>query len=338
MVKRNYRAWNVDASRFDHQSSDIDKLLNFARYAVLAPSGHNTQPWLLSTAGASLQIAIHPDRHLSIDGSGLLSVEPYISIGTFLEVLHLAAKGFGYRLGIKLFPGGQYVADVRIMGHATPEPRLLDAIKTRVSNRTPYRQTPLDKNILLNLTKHSLSGIDFTIVSNRDDIEFVGEQTGPAITKIMNNPLYRTELSQWVRTNQTRKYDGMPGFTHGFGSIQSLVSKAAVKHAPTGGPQAKKSRALIVHSGALVIVRCKDDKKESFVNAGRLYSQICVLANDSGIASSALGAAVLDSTSRETIKKHFGIEDRPIYILRLGKAAKASRHSPRWPTEKLMSR
>ena len=338
MTKPNYAAWQIDANNFSDTWPDSEKLAFFARYAVLAPSGHNTQPWLLHPHKESLYVSIHPNHHLSIDGSGLLSVEPYISIGTFLEVFRLAAEGFGYELTIKLFPKEDKVAELSIGRRITPHPQLLGAIVKRVSNRNPYEQTPIPSTKLNAFLGEQLTGVGTTLVTKRPDIDFMAEQTAVGIKSIMAEPLYRLELSKWVRTNQTRKFDGMPGFTHGFGNVQSLVSRVAVRHAPKHGPQAKKSHNLVQDSGALVIVRCQDDEKTSFINAGRLYSRVCVLAADAGLSTSALGASVLAPISREQVKKHFGFDDRPIYVLRIGKATKESANSPRWPVEKLFTR
>jgi hypothetical protein len=336
MVKTNYQAWHIDDSKFDKSMSATDKLLHFARYAILAPSGHNTQPWLLSTKGNALFLAIHPGHHLSIDGSGLLSVEPYISIGTFLSTLRLAARGFGYELNITLFPDNKHVAQIEIKKEVQAESALLDAITSRVSNRHPFDTTPLDQKELSHIVSGTFDGVTTKLITERSDIEFIGDMTEAAIGSIMSKPLYRRELSNWVRTNQTRKYDGMPGFTHGFSNIQSLVSKAAVKHAPVGGPQGKKSKHLVLQSASLLIVSCNDDRKESFINAGQVYSQVSTLAAMAGIATSALGASVLDPVTRQQVKERFGINERPIYVLRLGKTDQSARHSPRWPLEKLI--
>lgn len=336
MVKLNYQPWHIEASDFDPKWSDINKLLYFARYAILAPSGHNTQPWLLSTEGNVLSVAVHPNHHLSIDGSGLLSVEPLVSIGTFLEALKLAAEGFGYKLKIDLQLNRKQLAKIQIDKKVKSKPNLLDAITTRVSNRNYFETAKIPTEKLNAIISHEFDGVETTVVSAREDIEFIGEQTEIALGSIMSHPPYRLELSKWVRVNHTGKHDGMPGFTHGFGNIQSLISKAAIKHAPAGGPQGKKSRNLIVHSSALVIIRSKTNDEESFIQAGQLYTQICVLANANGIATSALGAAVLDPITREAVKEKFGIKDRPVYILRLGKALHESKHSPRWPLEMLL--
>lgn len=337
MLKKNYAAWHINDHKFKEAVTDKDKLLFFARYAILAPSGHNSQPWNISVHQDKLIVTIHKSRFLSIDGSGLKSVEPFISIGSFLETLNLAARGFGYTLDVRLLTRN-HIAEVRINGQINTEPELLTAIKTRVSNRNSFEQSLINSKLLSTLASIKLDGVGTIAVTKRNDINFVAEQTELAVPGIMEKPLYRHELSKWVRTNQTQKYDGMPGFTHGFGDMKSLVSKIAVRYAPKHGPQAKKSSMLISDSGALIIVYCTNDKKESYINAGRLYASNCILANKAGIATSALGAAVQNPATREIIKDHFGIKERPIYILRLGKAMVHARHAPRWPLEKILTK
>jgi hypothetical protein len=129
----------------------------------------------------------------------------------------------------------------------------------------------------------------------------------------------------------------MPGFTHGFGNIKSLASKIAVKKGAKLGPQAKHSKELILASGALVIVSCTENNNNSFVNAGRIFSKICVLAAENGLASSALGAAALDPATRERVKKYFKINGRPVFFIRLGKQKTPARHAPRYPLEYITS-
>ena len=337
MIKKNYAAWQIDPNEFSHAWNEIDKLKFFARYALLAPSGHNTQPWQLTVKDKSIDVSINKSHYLSIDGSGLLSVEPYISIGTFLEVFSLAAHGFGYELNIKLLPKEKVVAEVSLKSRIKSKPILLAAITNRASNRNPFEQDPIDNKTLKEIMDCNFPGVKTTVLTDRPSIDFVAEQTEAAVKAIMGNQAYRDELSAWVRTNQTRKYEGMPGFTHGFGTLKSLLSKPAIRRGAKLGPQARKSAKLINDSGALIIVRCIDNRKESFINAGRIYSRICVLANSYQLDSSALGASVLDPDTRKEIKGYFNINDRPVYILRLGRAKTKAKHSPRWPLELIIS-
>lgn len=337
MNKKNYQAWNVDPNKFSEGWDDATKLAFFASYGILAPSGHNSQPWLLSKGESSLNLLIHPSRHLSADGSGLLSAEPFISLGTFIEAFCLAAEGFGYSIDVNLFPTKRYTATLTIRGRVDPKPELLTAIVSRVSNRNSFKKTPIGPSLLSEITSHSFKELTVKTVTRRGDIEFVARETKTGIESIMSHKVYREELSKWVRINQTHKFDGMPGFTHGFGDIKSLISRIAVRHAPKHGPEAEKSAKLIHDSGALIIVSCDIENPESFVNAGRIFSRVCTLAYNSGLAASALGASVLDPNSRESIKKRFDIKGRPLYLLRVGVPTVKSPHSPRWPIDKIFS-
>lgn len=336
MVKDNYRAWQIDSEGFSDDWSPAKKLRFFAQYALLAPSGHNSQPWELTSVGDSIIVTVDPVRHLSEDGSGLLSVEPYISIGTFVEMFSLAGKGLGYLLATRTLSTDPLSVQIDITRKVAPQPQLLSAIVNRVSNRQPFKQDPIASKLLEKFVDTSLAGICTTLVTNRKDIEFVGRMTKQAMSSIMSKPLYRKELSRWVRTNFTRSYSGMPGFTHGFGGAQSLFSKFAVRHLPAQGPQAEHSKDLILESAALVIVSCADNKREHFLNAGRIYSQICILSQLHGIASSAMGASVLDPDSKRLICERFNIKDRPVYLLRLGEATKPAPHGPRLPVQKII--
>ncbi len=336
MVKKNYKAWHLEPVKFSDAWSDAEKLRLFARYATLAPSGHNTQPWKLKLVDSTLELHINRHHHLSSDGSGLLSVEPYVSLGAFLETFSMAAQGLGHSVNTKMVLVKDKIAELSIKDNEIPEdPRLIEAITHRVSNRNPFEKSHIDPKLLNEIDADDFSGVGLVRISKRKDIEYIAEETATAVESIMRKPLYRRELSRWVRTNHTRKYDGMPGFTHGFGGVQSLVSRIAVRHMPKHGLMARKSKELIRNSGALIIVTCKDNSKNSFVNAGRAYARIAILATKDGFATSAVGASVVDPETRESVKKHFSINDRPIFILRMGLPTVRARHSPRWPVEQL---
>lgn len=336
--KNNYSAWSIDNEEFSHTLSNRKKLLFFAKYGVLAPSGHNTQPWLIDPQSDRIDVYINREHYLSIDGSGLLSVEPYISIGCFVETFCIAAKGFGYTIDVKQ-PSDKsqpdLVVSLCILEKVSANDDLLNAIIQRVSNRESYNRTPIPPHKLEDIIGKKYPDINITMLTSREDIEYIAKQTGQGIATIMGNPLYRNELSHWVRVNHTKRYDGMPGFTHGFGTIKSLLSKPAIKRGAKLGPQSEKSAKLIRDSAALVIVRCKEDSINSFLHAGMKYSEICTKSTLYGYASSALGASVLDPTTSKRIKIKYEFDDRPIYILRLGEQTEAVKKAPRWPLEKV---
>ncbi len=335
MVKNNYQAWHIRASEFAEEWSDSKKLQFFAKYAILAPSGHNTQPWHFISDGQTLILKADPARHLPY--SGTKAAEPFISLGCCLAAMDLAANGFGYRLQITYKNKGDSAATIKISDRTTPDSSLLKAIVHRTSNRNSYHTEGLPTEILQNIVKTNLRDVDTHIISTKIDIDFVAQQTAAATIKIMSDPKFRLELSKWVRNNATRKYDGMPAFAQGMPMPPSLIAKHVVKNIDVSKVQAKKDAQRVTHSADLVILMIKNQNQAAFLDAGRLYAHICILAQQQGISTSGVGASVIDPEIRQTIKDHFKLPYQPVAIIRLGKSDKDARHTPRWPLSKVIN-
>jgi hypothetical protein len=116
-------------------------------YAILAPHSHNLQSWLvdLKTPG---EIVLRCDLARLLPQTDPFSRQIMMSHGTFLEVLHIAARQRGQRAEITLFPEGEFapdkldsraVARIRLQPDATLQPDPLFAqIVQRHTNRSAY--------------------------------------------------------------------------------------------------------------------------------------------------------------------------------------------------------
>jgi nitroreductase len=83
-----------------------DPRLNAAAYAILAPSPHNLQPWMIRLEGDdSLTLFCDLDRRLPETDPP--DRQTTIGLGTFLELLRQAAAEQGHRLEITHFPEGE---------------------------------------------------------------------------------------------------------------------------------------------------------------------------------------------------------------------------------------
>lgn len=110
------------------------------RYAVLAHSGHNTQPWLFGVDDGGLDLLADRTRALPV-------VDPHdreltISCGAALDHLRVAGAAFGHRADIATLPdpgSPDLLATVRLdAGHRAPsreDAALFDAIPLRRTNR-----------------------------------------------------------------------------------------------------------------------------------------------------------------------------------------------------------
>src|SRR6516164_10682059 len=102
MAATNLTAWSVDPSEFPSLGTTIDKVRFVVRYAVLAPSSHNTQPWRFIINGDELLVCADRTR-------GLPNIDPYdreliISCGAALFNLRVALAYFRVPVEITTFP------------------------------------------------------------------------------------------------------------------------------------------------------------------------------------------------------------------------------------------
>ena len=129
-----------------------DKLRAAVKYAVLAPSSHNAQPWLFRVADGALEL--YADR-----ARGLPVVDPkdrelVIGCGAALRNLDIGLRNFGNRQVISLFPdvgNSDLLARVSLDGRveATDEDRaLFRAIPRRHTHRLPFARRPVAASLL----------------------------------------------------------------------------------------------------------------------------------------------------------------------------------------------
>lgn len=125
-------AWSVDERQLD-PNADINEKLRFAlRYAVLAPSNHNTQPWHFIVGGDSVTLCADRTRALPV-------VDPFdrellISCGAALFNLRVALSRFGLGYAITLLPSAVGV-DVLARGCMTSPARSANRLRRRVPER-----------------------------------------------------------------------------------------------------------------------------------------------------------------------------------------------------------
>ena len=68
-----FQAWNVSERQFPRDGTKSEQLKFLLNYAILAPSSHNTQPWLFKIVGDNT-IELYADRT-----RGLPLVDPVYS-------------------------------------------------------------------------------------------------------------------------------------------------------------------------------------------------------------------------------------------------------------------
>src|SRR3954452_10186304 len=86
--------WQIDASEFHELESRHEQMQFLLRYAVLAPSSRNTQPWMFRITAEGVDIfADFTRRLLTIDPDDR---ELLMSVGAAITNFRVAAAHFGF--------------------------------------------------------------------------------------------------------------------------------------------------------------------------------------------------------------------------------------------------
>ena len=139
--------WVIDETLFPANGSFPDRLQFLLRYAVLAPSSHNTQPWKFRVDGNRIDIFMDEERWLKVCDDD--QRELHISVGCCLETLLVAAEHFGFGHQVEYLPDSAnpmhaVAIDFEVDGTAATErdDPLFKMIPVRHTNHGEYDGRP----------------------------------------------------------------------------------------------------------------------------------------------------------------------------------------------------
>ena len=145
--------WAVEEGDNPKDGSLPDRLRFLVRYALLAPSSHNTQPWRFHVAENRVDLFMDMDRWLKVADADQREI--HVSIGCALESLLVAAEHFGLGHGTDYLPdpaNPRLAATVRFRaeGRAAPErpARLFPMLPVRHTNHGEYDGRPIPPGVL----------------------------------------------------------------------------------------------------------------------------------------------------------------------------------------------
>lgn len=336
-TKTNYSPWKIKIQDFPNTQPLQEQIKFLLQFALLAPSGHNSQPWTFKLNSNKVEILIKQDRFLAQnDKQGRQS---YISFGCLLENLLIAADYFGFQNKIINFPYPDCIAIVEFVKirNITNQPEhLVNSITKRSTDRGEYLAKKPEINILSNLQKNPYN-VTVSIADNETK-NALGKTMVEAGIQVMDNNNFREELSNFIKSNTTNSSYGMPGFTLGIPMPISFIASTLIKKINLSKISKSKDFNLLKKSTPLILVlSTRDDTKESWVESGKALENLWLKITKLGLSCSALAAAVQVPNYREEIKKILKINTNPQIILRCGYSKNPITHSPRFLLSELIS-
>lgn len=326
----NYRAWEVHEADWPYQGSIDTKINYLLRYAVLAPSVHNTQPWVFSVREGVLTIA--PNHAIRLVHHDPENRHLYLSLGTCMANFIIAAQYFGLACDIKTTK--QHTATIAVK----PQPavantrivRLFKAISARRSNKFPYKQRPVPGFIIDRLEGLSGKTVKISVITERMAIQSIAKLHASSMAAAASPELAK-ELADWLRLPKTKDHDGMPGFVVGLSQGQTKLIRWLI----TKKPQllkllAKKDRKLIAAAPAAIIISSQGDTINDWLAAGQKLEEVLLEATAAGLAVHPMTASIENKQAKQELTTLAGVDDvHAQALVRIGFPTLIPPHTPR---------
>ena len=312
------------------KTSDIleKNILAILTIARLAPSVHNTQPWLVHRDSDSLVIKIDSQHQLR-DGDPT-GRQTTIGLGIFCEALAIAANNFELRLKSLSLEHSvtRLVFVASPVSRATPEQTKL--LKTRSSDRSIYKPTAIDRTVVSKLEACSTKNKTTVIVSTDATIRMlVADLTGKAINVALSSPGFRNELSQYLVIKGSRKQRGIAVGSLYINPLIAQLQPFMLRHGINIGAEAKLEKLRWESASGLVLIIAPGDVPKYWIEAGRSYLRASLEIEAAGLSQATSAGIVEASNYHEDIEEALHTGERLLAVIRIGKGSPERRYSPR---------
>lgn len=324
--------WRIDERDFPAESA-LEKRLEFLlRYALLAPSRYNTQPWKFRITPEGVEV--YADRTRWLRFADPEQQELHLSVGCALENLLVAASHFGLGYELIYFPDqgfSDHVATVLFPTGITPSSSyptsLFKAIPIRHTSHSKHDRRPVSNGHLNLLQNCSLeSGIHLYLTS---DLTMKGAVDGlVAQGNIVRfaDPDYRSELAYWI---------GQGAFGNTW--LISKLGELAYAHVNLGKSEAARGSDLLSSSPAIGVICSTDDSRTSQVQAGQVFQRVALLAASMGIWTQPMSHIIEIPDLRQELTQLIPVPNAVMqHPFRLGTGKPEAQHTPRRPLAELL--
>lgn len=315
-------AWHPRAEAFPRAGSDADKLAFAVRWAVLAPSSHNAQPWQFVVRRGWLELSA--DRRRALPVCDPYDRELTLGCGAALYHLRVAIAWFGYAPRVELLPDRDdpdLLALVRLgepIGWNDEVDREFRAIERRHTNRGPYAPTAPPPEVCGRLAwaaHEEGAWLAFADAAARLRLAALVARGDRAQ---MHDPSFRRELAAWLVANRDQSGDGVPGYAHGHSALGAWAAPLVVRTFDRGDGQAARDHELALHAPLLAVLGTADDDPLAWLVGGQALARVLLEAAASGVSASYLNQPVELGELRPEVARAVGRAGWPQLVLRLG--------------------
>ena len=342
-MKANYEAWSIKTDDFYALKSESEKLNFLLKFAVLAPSSHNTQPWAFLVTDNTINVYREIDRSLPV--ADINDRQLFLSIGCAVENIVIAAEFYGYKCEIEKINSDinpDFCVKIKLNYSNHIQKKLdfqIQSLIKRKTNRGKFRNEKISENLKQDIKGFEKSNVQIHIIDNATTIEKLGNIAISSSIDSMINSNFRKELSHHLKHNLTGSKYGMPGFTLGVPTLPSFILPKLMRHLNLEKASQKQNKILFEkHTPHVVVIATNSDLRNDWLEAGRIFERIAIVCEKEKISLSPWGAPIEIGIYYKKIQELLETGFRPQLFFRMGYSLKDVKHSPRFSSEEVLKK
>jgi nitroreductase len=290
--------------------------------AVLAPSVHNTQPWLLELHDDRLVIRADRSRQLpALDPTGRELVQ---SVGAALFNARVGLAAAGWDADVDRCPDPadpDLLAVVRCASRAPDAAlaALAPAVPRRRTNRRAFLPGEVPDGVLRGLAAGAAEeGAVLVPVLREAHRRLLGRLTQQAERLQAAEPGYRAELRRWT-TRRPEDGDGVPAAAvpHVDGRQHDDLPLRDFDTGGRGGLPAETASGV---NGTLVVLATWSDDPHAWLESGEAMQRVLLELTALGLAASPFTQLIEVPLTRTQLRSALAWDAHPQLILRIGHA------------------
>jgi nitroreductase len=306
------------------------EILGLIRMAVLAPSSHNTQPWLFRVSGSAIDLLADRTRALPVNDPE--DRELTISCGCALMNLRAAAVNHGFRAQVQVLPDAtdpDWLA--RMSLYKAPEgpaeeAALAELIDRRRTDRKDFATQAVDPAAIAQLVAAATAeGAWLRPLLTEDARRQAATLVAEGDAAQWGNPRWRRELAAWMHTR--RRGDGLT-----VPALALPLARLVIRSFDLSGRVGAKDRKMAESSPLLAVLGTTRDGTRDWLQVGQALQRVLLVACRHGLQASYLNQPIQVATLRPGLQNLVG-GGSPQMLLRFGHPREEPPAAPRRPLE-----
>lgn len=337
-MKKSYNGslsvWNIEEKDFPRNGKLVNKIKFLLNYGILAPSGHNSQPWKFIVEGRELIIV--PDferRRRTVDPEDR---ELFISLGCAVKNIEVAAKYFGM-IFEKKYEINEALGRARIIFKfkegvvSSTCKNEFEAILERRTYRGDFKLKKIEKKdvdkLLRISTKKQL--IELWPINNR----IIKSKLAELVYR-SNKIWYRSkklveELEAWLADDAYGLQGGIPT-----GMLNMYKVAVNLKILFTDDSKSDDQKAVVEMQKMLkaplaLVILSKTDSIENWIESGEMYEELALKAKTMDLDVGFFNATIELKKQRDKLAKIIETMKKPQLLIRVGRAKQIVEHTTR---------